>query len=160
MTEFRDYPEVAKLKEKGLRNSSDVDIHFKDTVAIATSCAWAPSEDPEEDGGSDTNRTDTTRTDERYVQDVGVRGKENEGVEDLVTYPSPSSDRPKRKRVGKGDKGGSVGHRMCEQSDRIIESVNNENNVTGGNITNAPPSLADCLDILKQLPGLTYGGGR
>ncbi|KAK7243890.1 hypothetical protein RIF29_38703 [Crotalaria pallida] len=354
-----DYPEVAKLKEKGLRNSSDIDIHFKDTVAIATSCcAWAPSEDPEEEEqegsytnrkhapmteernvqdagvqgkeyegveedpdedpeedpeedleeeeGSDTNGTDTPMTEEHDVLDVGVQGKEYEGVEDLatysspssempkkkrvgrgdkggrfdhrmcvqgkehegvedlatypspaserpkrkrvgkgdkrgsvgrrmcvqgkdlkgvedlVTYPSPSSERPKRKTVGKGDKGGSVGYRMgvqgkdfkgvedlatcpspsserpkrkrvgkgdnggsvgrrtCQPSDRIIESLNNENNVTtaiiaapiypsrSGGKTNthatystAPstnaPSLADCLDMLKQLPGMGYG---
>ncbi|KAJ1430886.1 hypothetical protein SESBI_07477 [Sesbania bispinosa] len=80
------------------------------------------------------------------VEDLGVQGEEIIG---------PSNQRLKRKRGGKDNKKGNAGHRMCDQFERIIESLNSENTITSEKKN--VPILANCLDMLKQLLGLEYG---
>ena len=91
-----------------------MEILFKDTVATGFG-AWAPSEDlVEEEGGVEANdglNIETPMIEER---------EEYEGLEELET-DLPSSQMSKRKRVGRNNKRDSIGHRMCDQFDRIIE---------------------------------------
>lgn len=131
-----------------------MEILFKDTVATGHN-AWAPSEDLRDDGGRvEVNSTfDTQMTDEHDIHGLGVETEECEEIGE----PSQSSQGPKRKRrevmiIGEG----GIGHRICEQFDRVIESLNSDNSVTADKTTNVP-TLADCLDMLKKLPGLEYG---
>lgn len=122
-----------------------MEILFSDTVAKGHSLE-IPSADPEQ--GERMEATDdigTPMTEEQYVDETGVQDEEI----------SPSIQR-KRKRGGKDNKRGGVGSRMCDQFDRIIESLNSENSITSNTNDNVP-TLAGCLDMLKQLPGLEYG---
>ena len=61
----------------------------------------------------------------------------------------------KRKRVGRNNKRDSIGHRMCDQFDLIIESFTIEDSIANANVSHIP-TLDDCLDMLKVLPGLEY----
>lgn len=130
-----------------------MEILFKDTVATGHN-AWAPSEDLRDDGGRvEVNSTfDTQMTDEHDIHGLGVETEECEEIGE----PSQSSQVPERKRRGNDNRRGGIGHRICEQFDRVIESLNSDNSVTADKTTNVP-TLADCLDMLKKLPGLEYG---
>ena len=134
-----------------------MEIPFKDDVATRHN-AWAPSEDLGDEGGRvEVNSIlDTQMTNEHDGHGLGVESEECEEIGDPKTNPSQSNQRPKRKRASKDNKRGSVGHRMCEQFDHVIESFNSDSSVVADKTTNVP-TIADCLDILKQLSGLEYG---
>ena len=126
-----------------------MEILFKDTVATGFG-AWAPSEDlVEEEGGVEANdglNIETPMTEER---------EEYEGLEELETDLNPSSQMSKRKRVGTNNKRDSIGHRMCDQFDSIIESFTTEDSTANANVSHIP-TLGDCLDMFNVLPGLEY----
>ena len=44
---------------------------------------------------------------------------------------------------------------MCDQFDRMIESFTTEDSTANANVSHIP-TLGDCLDMLKVLPGLWY----
>ena len=112
--------------------------------------AWAPSEDlVEEEGRVEANdglNIETLMTEER---------EEYEGHEELETDLNPSSQMSKRKRVGRNNKRDGIGHRICDQFDRIIESFTTQDSTASANVSHIP-TLGDCLDMLKALPGLEY----
>jgi len=45
---------------------------------------------------------------------------------------------------------------MCDQFDRVIESLSSDNAITGNTNANIP-TIADCLDMLKHFSGLEFG---
>ena len=108
--------------------------------------AWAPSEDlVKEEGRVEANdglNIETPMNEER---------EEDEGLEELETDLNPSSQMSKRKRVRRNNKRDSIGHQICDQFDRIIESFTTEDSTANANAT-----LGDCLDMLKVLPRLEY----
>ncbi|TKY58745.1 hypothetical protein E2542_SST15816 [Spatholobus suberectus] len=141
MAPNQEYPKAAKFKGKGLRNLPEMEILFKDTVVTGHN-AWAPSEDLEQ-GGERVEANDGIDTPMIEEQDVEELDMHDEEITSL------STQRPKRKRGRKDNRRGSVGRRMCEQFDRIIESFSDT-------ITNVP-NIFDCLEMLKKLQGLEYG---
>ena len=81
-----------------------MEILFKDTMASGFG-AWAPTKDLVEEEGrveaSNGLNMETPMTEER---------EEYKGLEEVETDLNPSSQRSKRKRVGRNNKRDSIGH--------------------------------------------------
>jgi len=122
-----------------------MEILFKDIVATGKG-KFASSQDLEQEKRIEVDEgIDTPSYEDIDVEELDLQGLET----------SPSLQRQKRKRDGKNNKRG-VGSRMCDQFDRVIESLNSDNAITANTNVNIP-TIVDCLNMLKHLSGLEFG---